>query len=97
MASHEFTETIRHVRALRGLTQDEVAGYLEVVAAVQNADADAGVTIRVTADACELGFIRPREPRYDLVIPETETRIGARESNPGRAKLTPLRTVSITA
>lgn len=52
--------------------EDEVMGHLEVAAAVQNGDADAGVTIRVAADAYGLGFIPMREERYDLAIFETE-------------------------
>jgi PBP superfamily domain len=52
--------------------EDEVTGHLEVAAAVQNGDADVGVTIRVAAEAYGLGFIPLREERYDLAIPETE-------------------------
>jgi putative molybdopterin biosynthesis protein len=52
--------------------EDEVPGHLEVAAAVQSGDADAGVTIRVAAEAYGLGFIPLREERYDLAIPETE-------------------------
>jgi putative molybdopterin biosynthesis protein len=52
--------------------QDEVPGHLDVAAAVQSGGADAGVTIRVAAEAYGLGFIPLREERYDLAIPETE-------------------------
>jgi molybdopterin molybdotransferase/putative molybdopterin biosynthesis protein len=52
--------------------EDEVAGHLEIAAAVQHGDADAGVTLRVAAEAYGLGFIPLREERYDLAIPETE-------------------------
>jgi molybdopterin molybdotransferase/putative molybdopterin biosynthesis protein len=52
--------------------EDEVAGHLEVAAAVQSGDANAGVTIRVAAEAYGLGFIPLREERYDLAIPEAE-------------------------
>jgi putative molybdopterin biosynthesis protein len=50
----------------------ELAGHLEVGAAIASATADAGVTIRVAADAYGLHFIPMREERYDLVIPERE-------------------------
>lgn len=51
---------------------DEVAGHLEVAAAVHDGDADTGVTIRVAAEAYGLGFIPLREERYDLAISETD-------------------------
>lgn len=47
-------------------------GHLEVAAAVAAGHAEAGVTIRVAAEAYGLGFIPLREARYDLAIPETE-------------------------
>jgi len=50
----------------------ELAGHLEVAAAIASATADAGVTIRVAAEAYGLHFIPMREERYDLVIPERE-------------------------
>ena len=50
----------------------ELPGHLEVAAAIADGHADAGVTIRVAADAFGLGFIPIREERYDLAIPERE-------------------------
>ena len=50
----------------------EVGGHLDVAAAVHAGYADAGVTIRVAAEAYGLSFIPLREERYDLAIPETE-------------------------
>jgi molybdopterin molybdotransferase/putative molybdopterin biosynthesis protein len=50
----------------------EVRGHLEVAAAVAAGMADAGVTIRVAADAYRLGFVPLREERYDLAIAERE-------------------------
>ena len=52
--------------------RDEVGGHLEVAAAVHAGYADAGVTIRVAAEAYGLNFIPHREERYDLAILETE-------------------------
>jgi putative molybdopterin biosynthesis protein len=52
--------------------RDEVEGHLDVAAAVNAGHADAGVTIRVAAEAYGLNFIPLREERYDLAIPETE-------------------------
>jgi putative molybdopterin biosynthesis protein len=46
----------------------EVAGHLEVAAAIASGLADAGVTIRLAADAYGLPFIPIREECYDLVI-----------------------------
>ncbi len=51
----------------------EVGGHLEVAAAIAAGQADAGVTIRVAAEAYGLGFVALREEGYDLVIPERET------------------------
>jgi molybdate-binding protein len=51
---------------------EEVAGHLDVAAAVHDGTADTGVTIRVAAEAYGLGFVPMREERYDLAIPETE-------------------------
>jgi len=51
----------------------ELGGHLEVTAAIASGQADAGVTIRVAADAYGLGFIPVREERYDLVIRERES------------------------
>jgi len=50
----------------------EVAGHLEVAEAIANGHADAGVTIRVAADAFGLGFVPMIEERYDLVIMVSE-------------------------
>jgi putative molybdopterin biosynthesis protein len=50
----------------------EVRGHLEVAAAVASGQGEAGVTIRVAAEAYGLGFIPLRAERYDLAIPETE-------------------------
>ncbi len=50
----------------------EVGGHLEVAQAIAAGHADAGVTIRVAAQAYGLDFIALREERYDLVIPESE-------------------------
>ena len=52
--------------------QTELAGHLEVAAAIAAGRADAGVTIRVAAEVYGLGFILIREERYDLVIPVHE-------------------------
>jgi len=60
----------------------ELAGHLEVAAAIASGVADAGITIRVAADAYGLHFIAMREERYDLVIPEREL-----QSIPVRAML----------
>ncbi len=60
----------------------ELAGHLDVAAAIAGGVADAGITIRVAADAYGLDFITIREERYDLVIPERET-----QSVPVRAML----------
>ena len=50
----------------------EVGGHLDVASAVHAGYADAGVTIRVAAEAYGLSFIPLREERYDLAILETE-------------------------
>ncbi len=50
----------------------ELGGHLEVAAAVGAGEAQAGVTIRVAAEAYGLDFIPMREERYDLLIPERE-------------------------
>jgi molybdate-binding protein/DNA-binding XRE family transcriptional regulator len=62
-----------------GLNPDRIAGYkrevgghLEVAAAVAAAQCDAGITLRVAADAYGLNFVPIREERYDLVILESE-------------------------
>jgi putative molybdopterin biosynthesis protein len=50
----------------------ELAGHLEVAAAIAAGQADTGVTLRVAAEVYGLGFIPLREERYDLVIPLQE-------------------------
>jgi len=52
--------------------QFEVGGHLEVAAAIAAGLADAGVTIRLGADAYGLHFLPHRDERYDLVITERE-------------------------
>lgn len=52
--------------------QRELGGHLEVAAAVGAGEAQAGVTIRVAAEAYGLDFVPMREERYDLLIPERE-------------------------
>jgi len=68
---------------------DEVVGYdvvfsghLEVANAIASGQADAGVTLRVAADAYGLGFVPLREERYDIVILSSEA-----DSVPVRAML----------
>ncbi len=46
----------------------EAAGHLEVAAAIASGEADAGITIRLAAEAFGLRFIPMREECYDLVI-----------------------------
>ena len=62
--------------------QFEVGGHLEVAAAIAAGLADAGVTIRLGADAYGLHFLPHRDERYDLVIMEQEA-----ESTPIKAML----------
>jgi molybdate-binding protein/DNA-binding XRE family transcriptional regulator len=50
----------------------ELPGHLEVAEAIAFAEADAGVTIRVAAEAYGLTFIPLREERYDLVVLQDE-------------------------
>jgi molybdate-binding protein/DNA-binding XRE family transcriptional regulator len=49
----------------------ELGGHLEVASAINSGDADAGVTIRVAAEAYGLDFVPIREERYDFVIPDS--------------------------
>jgi putative molybdopterin biosynthesis protein len=56
---------------LKGYSQ-LAAGHLEVASAIANGLADAGVTIRVAADAYGLDFAVWREERYDLVVGRRE-------------------------
>ncbi|MGH7913408.1 MAG: substrate-binding domain-containing protein, partial [Candidatus Binataceae bacterium] len=60
----------------------ELSGHLEVAAAIAAGEADAGLTLRVAAEAWGLSFVPVREERYDLVILERET-----DSPPVRAML----------
>lgn len=48
--------------------RNELGGHLEVAAAIASGQADAGVTIRVAAQAYGLDFVPTRVERYDLVI-----------------------------
>ncbi|SRR5579875_94214 len=50
----------------------ELAGHLEVAEEIAAGRADAGLTLRVAADAYGLSFAPLREERYDLVIPRRE-------------------------
>ena len=76
LAAHQIEPT-----QITGYTR-ELGGHLEIAAAVASGVADAGITIRVAADAYGLDFIALREERYDLVIPEREL-----QSVPVRAML----------
>ena len=85
-------------RALAGLNvaprsiagyERELSGHLEIAAAVAADEADAGLTLRVAAEAWGLGFVPVREERYDLVILEREM-----DSSPVRAMLDALNTRS---
>jgi len=66
---------------IKGYTR-ELPGHLEVADAIASGQADAGVTIRVSAEAYGLTFISLREERYDLVVLEDEC-----ESGPVKAML----------
>jgi molybdate-binding protein len=61
-----------HRQTINGYTH-EVAGHLEVAEAIAAGQADAGVTIRIAAQAYGLTFIPLREERYDLVVPDDES------------------------
>jgi molybdopterin molybdotransferase/putative molybdopterin biosynthesis protein len=60
---------------VKGYTR-ELPGHLEIAEAIASAEADAGVTIRVAAEAYGLAFIPLREERYDLVVLEDESGVG---------------------
>ncbi|MBV8360138.1 MAG: helix-turn-helix domain-containing protein [Deltaproteobacteria bacterium] len=60
---------------IKGYTR-ELPGHLEIAEAIALAQADAGVTIRVAAEAYGLAFIPLREERYDLVVLEDELGLG---------------------
>ncbi|MGO9060638.1 MAG: substrate-binding domain-containing protein [Candidatus Binataceae bacterium] len=51
----------------------EMPGHLEVAEQIAAGRADAGLTLRVAAEAFGLSFTTLREERYDLVIPRRET------------------------
>ena len=57
---------------VKGYT-NELPGHLEIAQAIASGQADAGVTIRVAAEAYKLAFIPLREERYDLVVLEYES------------------------
>jgi molybdate-binding protein/DNA-binding XRE family transcriptional regulator len=57
---------------IKGYTR-ELPGHLEIAEAIASGQADAGVTIRVAAEAYGLAFIAIREERYDLVVLEDES------------------------
>lgn len=67
----------------------ELSGHLEVAAAIAGGQADAGLTLRVAAEAWNLGFVPVREERYDLVILQREA-----DSPPVRAMLDALNSAS---
>ena len=50
----------------------EVRGHLEVAATVAMGSADAGITLRVAAEAFGLRFIEIRTEQYGLIIPDRE-------------------------
>jgi putative molybdopterin biosynthesis protein len=52
--------------------ETQLAGHLEVAAEIAAGRADAGLTLRVAAEAFGLSFTTLREERYDLVIPSRE-------------------------
>ena len=60
---------------IKGYTR-ELPGHLEIAEAIASGQADAGVTIRVAAEAYGLAFIPLREERYDLVVLEDESGLG---------------------
>jgi putative molybdopterin biosynthesis protein len=62
-------------RQIEGYSR-ELPGHLEVAEAIASGQADAGVTIRVAAEAYGLTFLPLREERYDLVVLEDESAMG---------------------
>jgi putative molybdopterin biosynthesis protein len=52
--------------------ESELPGHLEVAEEIAAGRADAGLTLRVAAEAFHLSFAPLREERYDLVIPKRE-------------------------
>jgi len=63
----------RHIKpsSVRGYDRSRF-GHLEVASAIREGEADAGVTIKIAAEAYDLEFVTWHEERYDLVIPEQE-------------------------
>jgi molybdate-binding protein len=63
----------RHIKhtSIQGYHQTRF-GHLEVACAISEGAADAGVTIKIAAEAYDLEFVTWHEERYDLVIPERE-------------------------
>jgi len=59
-----------NAQTVRGYER-EVAGHLDVAAAIAAGQADLGVTIRLAAKAYGLDFIALREERYDLLVLES--------------------------
>ncbi len=70
----------------------ELSGHLEVAGAIAAGEAEAGLTLRVAAEAWGLGFVPVREERYDLVILQRET-----DSPPVRAMLDALNSGSFAS
>ena len=70
----------------------ELSGHLEVAAAIATGEAEAGLTLRVAAEAFRLGFVPVREERYDLVILQREM-----DSPPVRAMLDALNSSSFAS
>jgi len=70
----------------------ELNGHLEVAAAIATGEAEAGLTLRVAAEAFRLGFVPVREERYDLVILQREM-----DSPPVRAMLDALNSSSFAS
>jgi putative molybdopterin biosynthesis protein len=63
----------QHVKRASIKGYDEIRpGHLEVAAAISEGAADAGVTIKMAAEAYGLEFVTWNEERYDLIIPERE-------------------------
>lgn len=70
----------------------ELPGHLEIAAAIAAGEADAGVTLRVAADASGLGFVPLREERYDLVFMERD-----RETKPVSAMMEAIHSASFAS
>ena len=70
----------------------ELNGHLEVAAAIATGEGEAGLTLRVAAEAFRLGFVPVREERYDLVILQREM-----DSPPVRAMLDALNSSSFAS